>query len=78
MTAKLNADKVVSEYLRNLEREMDLFGSALPENRDRPPHNLEIIAVEEHDIRGALTGRARGYAARCGVWAADGMSEWLL
>lgn len=29
---------------------MDLFGSALPENRDRPPHRLEIVEVQEHDF----------------------------
>lgn len=50
MTTRLTADEAVSEYLRDMEREMDLFGSALPENKNRPPHQLEIIEVQEHDF----------------------------
>jgi hypothetical protein len=48
--AKSTADEAVSEYLRTLEREMDLFGSALPENRDRPPHRLAVVDVQENDF----------------------------
>ncbi len=50
MITKSIADEAISEYLRTLEREMDLFGSALPENRDRPRHRLAVIDVQESDF----------------------------
>ena len=51
MITKPVADEAVSEYLRTLEREMDLFGSALSENRDRPPHRrLAVVDVQENDF----------------------------
>ena len=50
MNAKHIADEIISDYLRKLEREMDVFGSALPENKDRPPHRLVITHVEEYEF----------------------------
>ena len=50
MTTRLTADVAVHEYLRILEREMNLFGSALPQNKDRPAHHLTVKEVEEYDF----------------------------
>lgn len=50
MITRSVADTVVSKHLRVLEREMDLFGSALPENKDRRPHRLAVVGVQEHDF----------------------------
>ncbi|WP_158080978.1 YrhB domain-containing protein [Pelomonas sp. KK5] len=50
MITKSAADEVVSNYLRTLEREMNLFGSALPESEDRPPHRLAVVGVQEQDF----------------------------
>jgi hypothetical protein len=45
-----SADEAVAALLRSMEREMDLFGSALPENENRPPHHLVVTRVDEHDF----------------------------
>lgn len=50
MTAKHDADEAVSAYLRHVEREMDNFGSALPENAGRAPHRLTVTRVDEYDF----------------------------
>jgi Immunity protein 35 len=36
--------------LRETEREIDCFGSALPENKDRPSHSLVITHAVEQDF----------------------------
>ena len=50
MFTKQSADDAVQARLREMEREMDLFGSALPENKDRPSHHLAVISSEEHEF----------------------------
>jgi hypothetical protein len=51
MLTRETADREVQTYLKRLERQMDNFGSALPENKDRPLHQLSITKVlEEADI----------------------------
>lgn len=50
MITKKNADEVVQTYLKRLEHEMENFGSALPENTDRPPHQLTVTSIEEYDF----------------------------
>ncbi len=50
MFTKQSADDAVQARLREMEREMDLFGSALPENKDRPSHHLAVISTEEHEF----------------------------
>ena len=50
MTIKQNADEVVQTYLKRLEHEMDNFGTALPENKNRPPHQLTVTSIEEYDF----------------------------
>ncbi len=50
MTTKNKADEAMHAYLRGLERAMDNFGSALPENANRPPHQLAITRVDEYDF----------------------------
>ena len=50
MITKRLADDAIAAHLRKVEREMDLFGSALPENRDRPTHQLVITNVTEHEF----------------------------
>ncbi|WP_332746145.1 YrhB domain-containing protein [Hydrogenophaga sp.] len=50
MTTKHNADEAMHAYLRGMEREMDNFESALPENANRPPHHLVITRVDEYDF----------------------------
>ncbi len=50
MITRLDADEAMFRYLRMLEREMDLFGSSLPKNRNRPPHILTVMDVQEHDF----------------------------
>lgn len=62
MITRLTADDVVSGYLRIQEREMDLFGSALPENRDRPPHQLVIVDVKEYDVGWVYFYNSKEYA----------------
>ncbi|WAC73739.1 YrhB domain-containing protein [Roseateles sp. SL47] len=44
------ADATLSAHLRGMEQAMDQLGAALPENRDRPPHQLVVLKVEEHDF----------------------------
>lgn len=62
MITRLNADEAVSGYLRMQEREMDLFGSALPENRDRPPHQLVVMDAQEHDFGWVYFYNSKEYA----------------
>jgi hypothetical protein len=50
MTARHKADEAVSEYLRSVEREMNEFGSALPENAGRAPHRLAVTQADEYDF----------------------------
>ena len=50
MTTKQAADQAVSTHLRRMEREMDHFGSALPENKDRLAHHLVITQVDSHEF----------------------------
>lgn len=50
MFSKQSADAAVQARLREMEREMDLFGSALPENKDRPPHHLVVTGTTEHEF----------------------------
>lgn len=50
MQTKESADREVSTYLRALEREMNEFGSALPENKNRPPHELTVTEVLEEEL----------------------------
>ena len=50
MFTKQSADEAAQARLREMEREMDLFGSALPENKDRPSHHLVITRTAEHEF----------------------------
>ncbi|KRC23412.1 YrhB domain-containing protein [Acidovorax sp. Root217] len=50
MTTQHTADEAVQAYLRRLEQAMDNFGSALPVNANRPPHQLAITSIDEHDF----------------------------
>ena len=50
MPTKQTADDAVQTYLRTVEREMDLFGSALPENRNRPAHHLVVTQTLEYEF----------------------------
>ncbi len=50
MVTKEAADEAISAHLKLMEREMDNFGSALPENKDRPPHRLAVSRVDEYDF----------------------------
>ena len=56
------ADAAISARLRSMEQEMDRDGSALPENRDRPPHRLMVVKVEEHDFGWVYFYNAKEYA----------------
>lgn len=56
------ADAAISARLRSMEQEMDLEGSALPENRDRPPHQLVVVKVEEHDFGWVYFYNSKEYA----------------
>src|SRR6185369_13477205 len=40
----------VGVYLREMEARMDAFGSALPENQQRPKHQLAIVEEREYDF----------------------------
>ena len=50
MFTKQSADVVAQAHLREVEREMDFFGSALPENKDRPSQALVITRTVEEDF----------------------------
>jgi hypothetical protein len=50
MNGKHKADEAVFAYLRRVEREMDNFGSALPENAGRAPHRLAVTRTDEYDF----------------------------
>jgi hypothetical protein len=50
MTAKFEADTAVLAYLRNIELEMDSFGSALPENESRSSNRLAVTRADEYDF----------------------------
>ncbi|NRF72455.1 hypothetical protein HLB44_36450 [Aquincola sp. S2] len=41
---------------------MDLFGSALPENANRPRHHLVVTRVDEHDFGWVYFYNARDFA----------------
>ncbi len=56
------ADAAISARLRSMEQEMDLDGSALPANRDRPPHQLVVVGVEEHDFGWVYFYNSKEYA----------------
>ena len=62
MITRLTADEAIAAYLRSQERAMDLFGSALPENRDRPPHQLVVVDVQEHDFGWVYFYNSKEYA----------------
>jgi Immunity protein 35 len=62
MITRSTADDLVALYLRKLEREMDLFGSALPENKGRSPHQLVVVDVQEHDFGWVYFYNAKTYA----------------
>ncbi len=62
MITKLTADEAISHYLRMQERGMDLFGSALPENQDRPSHQLVVVDVQEHDFGWVYFYNSKEYA----------------
>lgn len=62
MITRLIADEVVSGYLRMQEREMDLLGSVLPENRDRLPHQLVVVDVQEYEFGWVYFFNSKGYA----------------
>lgn len=44
------ARELMERYLRRVEGDMDLFGSALPENRDRPKHRLVVTQELEYEF----------------------------
>ncbi len=50
MFTKQSADVVAQAHLREVEREMDSFGSALPENKDRLSQALVITRTVEEDF----------------------------
>ncbi|MBO9689145.1 MAG: hypothetical protein J7598_21285 [Mitsuaria chitosanitabida] len=50
MITRAMADEAIARYLRALECAMDLDGSALPWNKDRPPHQLVVVDVQAHDF----------------------------
>lgn len=50
MSSRRSAEEAVLAYLGALEREMNNFGSALPENAGRPPCRLAITRVDEYDF----------------------------
>ncbi len=62
MITRFAADEAVAGYLRMQEREMDMFGSALPENKDRPPHQLVVVDVQEHDFGWVYFYNSKEYA----------------
>ena len=62
MFTKHSADVAAQTRLREMEREMDLFGSALPENKDRPPHNLVITQISEHEFGWVYFYNSREFA----------------
>jgi len=53
MTAMITAQvahQIVSEYLAKIERRINEFGSALPENVNRPYIHVAISKMVEHDF----------------------------
>ena len=50
MHTQQSAADAVQAHLKTVEREMDLFGSALSENRGRPAHHLVIARVLEYEF----------------------------
>jgi hypothetical protein len=62
MITRQAADDLVQAYLRQLEGEMDRFGSALPENQGRPAHHLVLTAVTEHDFGWVYAFDSREFA----------------
>lgn len=62
MITRTIADESVANLLRTLERAMDLDGSALPWNKDRPPHQLVIVDVQEHDFGWVYIYNSKQYA----------------
>ncbi len=56
------ADEAIARYLRALERAMDLDGSALPWNKDRPSHQLVVVDAQEHDFGWVCAYNSKAFA----------------
>ena len=55
------ADVIAQAHLRKMEREMDDFGSALQENKNRPSHSLVITRTIEEDFGWVYVYNAREF-----------------
>ena len=63
MRTQQSADDAVQTHLRAIEREMDLFGSALPENKSRPAHHLVLTKTLEYEFGWVYFYNSREFAA---------------